>query len=54
MTKKSNEQKAKAALSSHQSTTRYIQAYQDTLVQWTDEEGRIQIGTYTEFLASRQ
>lgn len=46
-------QKAQAVQAAHKEATRYITAYQDTLVQWTDEEGRIQIGSYLEFLASR-
>lgn len=45
--------KAEAAQAAHNSVTRYIYEYQNTLVQWTDEEGRIQIGTYAEFLLSR-
>lgn len=39
--------------SAQEAVTRSIHAYQDTLVAWIDEEGREQIGTYTEFLLSR-
>ena len=46
-------EKAQAVQAAHKEAIRYITAYQDTLVQWTDEEGRIQIGSYIEFLASR-
>lgn len=42
-----------AAQNAHNQTTRYIHAYQNTLVQWTDTEGISYIGTYLEFLASR-
>jgi hypothetical protein len=45
--------KAQAVQAAHKEVTRYITAYQDTLVQWTDEEGRLQIGSYMEFLSSR-
>jgi hypothetical protein len=46
-------EKAKQVQSAHQNMTRSIYAYQNTLVAWIDEEGREQIGTYTEFLLDR-
>jgi hypothetical protein len=46
-------EKAQAVQSAHQNMTRSIHAYQNTLVAWIDEEGREQIGTYTEFLLDR-
>lgn len=50
---KSLEVKAQNVKSAQEAMTRSIYAYQDTLVAWIDEEGREQIGTYTEFLLSR-
>lgn len=46
-------EKAQAVQAAHKETTRYITAYQDTLVQWTDKEGVFYIGSYLEYLASR-
>lgn len=47
------EVQAQEVQSANQNTVRSIHAYQNTLVAWIDEEGREQIGTYTEFLLSR-
>jgi hypothetical protein len=44
---------AKAVQAAHKETVRSIIAYQDTLVSWVDEEGRLQIGSYVEFLLAR-
>ena len=47
------EAQAQQAKSANENVVRSIHAYQNTLVAWIDEEGREQIGTYTEFLLSR-
>jgi len=41
--------KAQAVQAAQESTIRYINSYQDTLVQWIDEEGRIQIDTFLNY-----
>lgn len=46
-------ERTQAVQAAHQETTRYITAYQNTLVQWTDKEGVLYIGSYLEYLASR-
>jgi len=40
---------AQAVQAAQESTTRYINSYQNTLVQWVDEEGRIQIDTFLNY-----
>ena len=43
----------KDAQEAYSSLLKNINAYQETLVSWMDEEGHLLIDTYAQFLASR-
>jgi uncharacterized membrane-anchored protein len=44
---------ARAAQEAHLRLLKSINAYQETLVSWIDEEGHLLIDTYAQFLATR-